>query len=235
MVQREAACGLLRASLSAKGYQMSRDIMQLNHHLAELVSNFGAYGEHFYWFAIFGESSVDKLWGWQIEGHHLIINYFVLGNQIVMTPTFMGSEPVTATSGQYAGTSILEPEQDLALDFMRSLPPEQQAARIRLDKGRSENVAEMFKDNVVIPFKRLAPAQMSPAHRDALMELIGICHRWWKCPLLLSWNVMSDVHAPADGCCCPPLPTSPAQSRSKDASNHAQSSPARSWLACAAC
>jgi hypothetical protein len=173
--QREAAYSLLRASLSAKGYKTSRDIMRLNHHLAELVSNFEEYGEHLYWFAIFGEPSADKPWGWQIEGHHLIINYFVLGDQIVMTPTFMGSEPIAATSGDYSGISILKPEQDLALAFMRSLPAQQQAVtRIRPDKNRSDNVAEMFKDNLVIPFEGLAAAQMSPPHRDALMELIGL-------------------------------------------------------------
>src|SRR5690554_6023031 len=102
--QREAAYALLEASLSAKGYEMSRDIMRLNHHLAELVDNFEEYGEHLYWFTIFGEPSATEPWGWQIDGHHLVINYFVLGDQVVMTPTFMGSEPVAATSGKYAGT-----------------------------------------------------------------------------------------------------------------------------------
>jgi Protein of unknown function (DUF3500) len=173
--QREAAHALLRASLSAKGYQTSRDIMRLNHHLAELVSNFDDYGEHLYWFAVFGEPSPDAPWGWQIEGHHLIVNYFVLGDQVVMTPTFMGSEPVAAASGAYAGVSVLRPEQDLALTFVRSLPPEQQAAaRIRPDKGRAENLAEMFKDNVVIPPAGLAAAEMGPAHREALAGLIGL-------------------------------------------------------------
>jgi len=41
-------------------------------------------------------------WGWQLEGPHLIINYFILGDQVVMTPAFWGSEPVTADSGKYA-------------------------------------------------------------------------------------------------------------------------------------
>src|SRR5690606_23016103 len=53
--QREAAYALLEASLSAKGYETSRDIMRLNHHLAELVDNFDEYGEYLYWFTIFGE------------------------------------------------------------------------------------------------------------------------------------------------------------------------------------
>jgi Protein of unknown function (DUF3500) len=101
--QREHAYALLRASLSAKGYETSRDIMRLNHHLAELVANFDEYGEHLYWFTIMGEPSASEPWGWQIDGHHLVINYFVLGDQIVMTPTFMGSEPVEATLGEYAG------------------------------------------------------------------------------------------------------------------------------------
>ena len=44
--QREAAFGLLRASLSAKGLQQSRDIMRLNHTLGELNNNnFEEYGE----------------------------------------------------------------------------------------------------------------------------------------------------------------------------------------------
>ena len=44
--QREAAFGLFRASLSAKGLTMTRDIMRLNHTLAELAgNNFDEYGE----------------------------------------------------------------------------------------------------------------------------------------------------------------------------------------------
>ena len=79
--QREAAFGLLRASLSAKGLQLSRDIMRLNHTLGELNANdFEQYGEWLYWITVFGTPSSTEPWGWQIDGHHLIINYFVLGD-----------------------------------------------------------------------------------------------------------------------------------------------------------
>jgi hypothetical protein len=40
-------------------------------------------------------------------GHHAIINYFVLGDQVVMTPLLLGSEPVRATSEKYKGIVIL--------------------------------------------------------------------------------------------------------------------------------
>ncbi len=59
-----------------------------------------------------GKPSATEPWGWQLDGHHVIINYFVLGDQVVMTPFFAGSEPVTATSGKYKGTSILQDEQN---------------------------------------------------------------------------------------------------------------------------
>jgi hypothetical protein len=173
--QREKAHALLRASLSERGYRTSRDIMRLNHHLAELVSNFNEYGEHLYWFTVMGEPSATEPWGWQIDGHHLVINYFVLGDQVVMTPTFMGSEPVKAASGTYAGTSILELEQEKALAFMQSLTPEQRrAAIVGAKQGRSENQAEMFKDNVQIPYAGLRADRLSAAQQDGLMELIGL-------------------------------------------------------------
>ena len=50
-----------------------------------------------------GTPSATEPWGWQFDGHHAIINYFVLGDQVVMTPFFAGSEPVIATAGKYQG------------------------------------------------------------------------------------------------------------------------------------
>ena len=88
--QREAAIELLRASLSAKGLQQSQDIMRLNHTLGELNNDFEQYGEGKYWITVMGEPSATEPWGWQLDGHHLVINYFVLGDQVVMTPDLHG-------------------------------------------------------------------------------------------------------------------------------------------------
>jgi hypothetical protein len=73
--QREAAFGLLRASLSAKGLKLSHDIMRLNYTLGELNNdNFEEYGEGRYWVTVMGAPSDNEQWGWQLDGHHLIIN-----------------------------------------------------------------------------------------------------------------------------------------------------------------
>jgi hypothetical protein len=174
-VQRDAAYALLRAGLSSKGYETSRDIMRLNHHLAELVDNFDEYGEYLYFITIMGKPSAAEPWGWQLDGHHLVINYFVLGDQVVMTPTFMGSEPMSATSGKYAGTAILEDEQTLAIAFMQSLDAEQRAAAVQSGrKGRGENRAEMMRDNVTVPYEGLTATRLDAEQRRKLLELIEL-------------------------------------------------------------
>lgn len=120
--QRDSAFALLRASLSAKGFQLTRDIMHLDTTLGELNNNdFEQYGEGRYHITMMGTPSAKEPWGWQIDGHHLIVNYFVLGDQVVMTPLFVGSEPVIARSGKYAGTKILQTEQGKGLAFVRTL------------------------------------------------------------------------------------------------------------------
>jgi hypothetical protein len=173
--QRDLAYGLIRASLSERGYQTSRDIMRLNHTVAEMIDNFDDYGEHLYFFTVMGEPSASEPWGWQLDGHHLVVNYFVVGDQVVMTPVFMGSEPVSAAAGRYQGTTIMQPEQDEALAFMQSLDSEQRAdATLSMEKTRGENEAEMMADNVTVAYEGLPATRLDSSQRAALIDLIGL-------------------------------------------------------------
>jgi hypothetical protein len=173
--QRGLAFGLFREALSARGFQQTRDIMRLNGYLAEILDNFERYGEFLYWVTVMGEPSETEPWGWQLDGHHLVINYFVLGDQVVMTPTFMGSEPVIAESGPYAGTEVMQEEQALGLALMRSLDPEQQAvARVAGSKTGNNAVAQAFQDNLVLDYEGIRATELDARQRDGLRDLIGI-------------------------------------------------------------
>jgi hypothetical protein len=171
--QREAAFGLMRAALSAKGLKLSRDIMRLNHTLGEMNQNdFEQYGEWLYHVTLMGEPSAKEPWGFQIDGHHLIVNYFVLGDQVVMAPAFWGSEPITAKTGKFAGTSILQVERDAGLKLFASLTPEQRAkAVLSTTKTGNDAVGEAFKDNVVVPYAGVRGSELSPAQKKQLMAL----------------------------------------------------------------
>ena len=171
--QQRAAYGLLRAGLSAKGFEKSRAVMRLNGHLAELMDNFDEYGEGLYWLTVMGEPSMAEPWGWQLDGHHLVINYFVLGDQVVMTPAFMGSEPVTAETGRYAGTTVLQDEQNKGLAFMQSLTVEQQErAVIEATKGRRNALAQAFRDNLVLDYAGLPAGALDANQRGLFLEVV---------------------------------------------------------------
>ncbi|MEM6701640.1 MAG: DUF3500 domain-containing protein [Acidobacteriota bacterium] len=174
--QRELALNLLRTSLSAKGLELSRDIMRLNHTLGELDGdNFVEFGEWLYHLTLMGEPHATNPWGWQLDGHHLIVNFFVVGDQVVMTPTFVGSEPVTAESGKYAGTTILQEEQSRGLELLRSLPDSlRERAVLSAKKKGNNNQGEAGQDNFTLDYEGVAGNELPPESRTALLRLIEL-------------------------------------------------------------
>lgn len=170
--QRKLAFELMQNSLSAKGLQLSKDIMKTDQTLRELNNNDPIFDEELYFFTIMGVPSVSKPWGWQIDGHHLAINYFILGDQVVMTPTFMGGEPIITTTGKYKGNTIFQDEQNIGLKFMQSLSPEQQReATISNEKNRNNIQAEAFSDNNTVDFEGLPLSKMSENQKEQLLSL----------------------------------------------------------------
>jgi hypothetical protein len=122
-----------------------------------------------------GEPSESEPWGWQMDGHHLIINYFVLGDQVVMTPLFVGSEPVIAETGKYKGIEILQDEQDSGLKMLRSLNDKQRSeAVIKLSKEGNNNLTEAFKDNVVLDYTGTKASSFTKEQKDQLILLIKL-------------------------------------------------------------
>lgn len=173
--QRDLGFALMDAGLSARGLETTKGIMKLNETLAELKSDWDGYGEWKYHLTIMGQPSETDPWGWQFDGHHAVINYFVLGDQVVMSPVFLGSEPVLAESGKYEGTVVMQEEQNQGIAFMRSLSEKNQAAaRVQGEKGPTNALAEAFKDNLIVPEVGVRGSDLEKAERDGLLKLIGV-------------------------------------------------------------
>jgi hypothetical protein len=143
----------MRETMSAAGYQSARDIMRLNEHALEITGKPAENGEWFYWVSVFGTLAPDEPWGWQIDGHHLNLNCFVLGDQLVTTPNFMGSEPVLARFGKYKGTRILAAEEEQGYALMRALSSEERGRATISKDLPSELFTAAFNDN-----RRIDPA-----------------------------------------------------------------------------
>ncbi|WP_341227619.1 DUF3500 domain-containing protein [uncultured Arcticibacterium sp.] len=171
--QKELVFQILKESLSLKGFKKTQDIMKMEQYLARLTGEHELLGSDLYWFSFMGTPSDTQPWGWQIDGHHLVINYFILGDQIVMTPTFMGSEPNHIVDGENAGTRTFKQEERLGLKFYKSLNPQQKKAATLFDKKDYNYLqAGAYSDNAIIPYKGLKLSSLDKAQRRTLEELI---------------------------------------------------------------
>jgi Protein of unknown function (DUF3500) len=170
--QRNHAFALVRESLSEEGFEEALNIMHLNETVLEMTGRLSEYGEDLYWLSIMGKPSGTEPWGWQWDGHHLNINYFVLGDQVVVTPTFLGAEPVHAASGKYAGLRIFKDDEDRGLALIRALSQAQRAKTIIAPETAGENFITAFRDNLVLDNAGIRYDELSNPQHDLLLGLV---------------------------------------------------------------
>ena len=188
---RRLALDLLRETLSARGFGQARDIMRLNQVLCDITASPDEFGEWLYFVTVFGNPGPDEPWGWQIDGHHLVVNCVVVGDQMVLTPTFMGSEPCHVDTGPYAGTYMFAAEERAGLDLIRSLDDAQQGQAVLRPSIHPDDLppelqhpfdgrmqAGAFLDNAVIGYEGVAASDLSNAQRRLLLSLASTYVGW---------------------------------------------------------
>ena len=174
--QKALGYALLESGLSERGYAQVRDIMRLDTTLGELKGNdFEWFGEERYWITVMGEPDAEHPWGWQLDGHHLIINYFLLGDQVVMSPVFLGAEPVVASSGVHAGVAVLQEEQNQGLAFIQTLSQVQRDAAVLADDKPGNNAyGEFYSDNEIVPLQGVSAGTFDDAQAQQFLDLIRL-------------------------------------------------------------
>lgn len=175
------AFNILETALSADGLTKAKNIMAMEGYLKQISRRLGSrgaeqialLGDDKYWFSFMGTPSSTEPWGWQLDGHHLIINYFVLGDQVVMTPTFMGSELTFIEDGPNSGIRTFVQEGEKGLAFYRSLD-DQQKGRATLLEEKKYGYArtEGFRDNEVLPYSGLQVKGFNEQQMALFSELV---------------------------------------------------------------
>ncbi|GAC1378550.1 MAG: DUF3500 domain-containing protein [Marmoricola sp.] len=175
---RESALQVIRCSLSGEGFDQVRGAMRLNGELGQFV---GAYQdtltEWCYWFTIFGDPSTDQPWGWQLAGHHIDIHCFILGRQMVLTPSFLGTE--------FKSDELFLVHRESALEFLHSLTPTQRSKAVLYDSITSADLPKALagavdgrhragagKDNAVLPYEGLGGRQLSDGQKELLAAVV---------------------------------------------------------------
>lgn len=128
--QTDAARGLLRSALSARGYDKAMAIVELENVLRRLESRDGRDAAHRdparYAVLVFGEPTDGGTWNWRVQGHHVSLRFFVVEGAFAgCTPAFLGSNPHEVRDGDGAGRRVLGAEEDLARAFLLLCDAEQ--------------------------------------------------------------------------------------------------------------
>jgi hypothetical protein len=172
--QRRKAMAVVGASLSAYGMGQVLDLMHLNLTVGELRGEEHLLNEWLYWFSVYGEPGSGGSWGWQLDGHHVNVNCVFVGDQLTLTPTFLGAEPVVATSGRYAGTSAFRREEAMGHQLFTSLTEGQRQQAVIADELPPDLFAGAFRDNIELDYAGLPLDSLSPDQHVLATEVLGL-------------------------------------------------------------
>lgn len=128
--QKEKVYFLLQAFLSNEGYDKTIRIMALENILHDLEPNNQHRITENYVIAIYGTPVKDSVWGWKFSGHHIALNFTVIKDKIAFAPFFFGANPATIKDGPRKGFRAIKEEQDLGLELVNMLTPEQKRKAI---------------------------------------------------------------------------------------------------------
>jgi hypothetical protein len=181
---REAVFDLMRASLSENGFIKVQGAMWTNAFLGDLTNKPRVFGEFSYNINLFGDPSTSDPWGWSLYGHHVAISVLVVGEQMVVSPVFLGAEPNLIDAGPHRGVRLFEDQDRLALELLRDLPPDIRDRVVlfpdKLDpaipEGRAVfgdelHLGGVFQDNRVIPHEGVRAVDFPARSRAQLMDL----------------------------------------------------------------
>lgn len=176
--QRDAALALVRASLSAKGFDDVQGAMRLNGELGRLLGQYlDTLTEWTYWIALFGTPSVDAPFGWQLYGHHVCVSCFVLEHQMVLSPTFLGAE--------LESQQLFEEHRVAALELMAALSPAQRHRAVLHPSMRADDLPPDLagpadgrhlggagQDNRVVPYAGLRADVLTKGQQALLWRVL---------------------------------------------------------------
>lgn len=183
---REAFRTLLRSCTSPSGFEKMNHLMDANHFLGELYDLTNIMNRWSFHFMIFGEPSEATPWGWNIYGHHVAFCCFIIGRQLVISPTFMGVEPNIIDRGNEHDAILFTEEERRGLKLMQSLMPDQQRRATvytlmedpamppeRFNFADQRHLAGAFQDNRIIPCEGICAAEMNETQRQLLLDTVA--------------------------------------------------------------
>ncbi len=179
--QQELTKALLRTGLSAHGMARAEAIVSMETVLRELENGASWRDPELYFVTIFGTPAKDKSWGWRFEGHHVSFNFTIVdGRHVFFAPSFLGANPAEVRGGPREGERILGEEDDLGRAFVKSLDDTQRAVAVFADRAPRDIITGAKRRVEPLSPIGVAYADLSPAQREKLMELVRLYVGRWR-------------------------------------------------------
>lgn len=179
--QRQSALALLKSALSRQGYEKATGIMALELILGELEGR-GA-GDRVrdpggYFLTLFGTLRQGEPWGWRIDGHHLSLTFTAMTQELVATtPAFLGANPAEVLHGPAQGWRVLRDEEELGRKLLLALEASQREQALIAAMAPRDIITGTGREILIAEPGGLPAAEMTPAQREALMQLVGLYAR----------------------------------------------------------
>jgi len=216
--QKECVMELLKAALSENGVQQVVDNMNGDEYLKLNSRRQTSFGSDEYFISFLGEPSTTSGWMFQFGGHHLAINITVVGDQMTMSPSLTGGQPIDY---EWEGKQVRQvaEEQDAAYTLIAALSDEQKkkavvAGRygdIKFGPGATKieassegiKVSELDEKQLAL-LKELIGYRigvLNPIHAEIEMEKIvaGFPNTWfsWKGPTSVGADASFRIQSPS--------------------------------------
>lgn len=173
--QRLLGNALVGAGLGQRGSIRVATVMSLESILRELEQGRGPVRDpELYFISIFGDARSASPWGWRLEGHHISLNFTILGDKhIATTPAFFGANPAEVLQGPRKGLRALAPEEDLARQLIKSLDDRQRALAVVSQSAPADILSTNLRKAEPLKPAGLQAGKLGQKQQDILMALLN--------------------------------------------------------------
>jgi hypothetical protein len=173
--QRRLADALVFSGLGAKGFEKFDTVRSLEPILRELEQGRGpARDPELYYVAVFGTPRDSAPWGWSVEGHHISLNFTLVGpDRIASTPVFLGANPAEVRHGPRKGLRALAAEEDAARAVVLSLDAAQRERAVVSAVAPREILSWNSRKADPIQPAGLRAGALSGRQRELLMSVLA--------------------------------------------------------------
>ena len=177
--QLESALDLLDLVHSVRGWSDAQLVIRIEAVRRELSlqqagrTGVDPYRDLPYWLVVLGDPKSVDPWAWRINGHHLLAQATVVGDQVNGVPHFFGAEPAVVLEGPHAGLRALPREEDLARELMLALQEDQRrVARIAIEAP--DDIASRWDPVAALPEqpRGISYARLDRSQRELFVALL---------------------------------------------------------------